>query len=109
MQNHLPTGPRSPRLDKAQMPGRDSGSQGELELAEVAPLPPLPHQCPDRGYGLRNGHVGTLSPTLAGDYLAGNRPALSYTGTIEGPRHTRRRSTSPGGRAITTVDTRDAP
>jgi hypothetical protein len=42
VKDHLAARLRPSRLDEAEMPRRDCRSQGELELAEVAPLPPLP-------------------------------------------------------------------
>jgi hypothetical protein len=42
MENHLAARPRTAGLDEAEMPRGDSRSQRELELGEVAPLPPLP-------------------------------------------------------------------
>jgi hypothetical protein len=42
VEDHLAARPRTPGLDEAEMPRRDRRLRGELELAEVAPPPPLP-------------------------------------------------------------------
>jgi hypothetical protein len=42
VEDHLAARLRAPRLDEAEMPRRNRRSHRELELAEVAPLPPLP-------------------------------------------------------------------
>src|SRR5262249_61085391 len=58
-------------LDEAEVPRRDRGSQGELELAEVPSLPPLAKQRPRRRCTLGEGHARTLTATP----LLGDRPA----------------------------------
>jgi hypothetical protein len=42
VEDHLAARPRAPRLDKTEMPCGDRRPHRDLELAEVAPLPPLP-------------------------------------------------------------------
>src|SRR5262245_18246543 len=55
---------RAPGLDEAEMPRRDRRSQGELELAEVAPLPSLPKQRPCGRWTRGEVHVVTLATGL---------------------------------------------
>jgi hypothetical protein len=47
-QDHLTGRPRPAGLNEAQVPGGDVGLDGQVELAEPAPLPPLPEQVADR-------------------------------------------------------------
>src|SRR5215510_1702503 len=70
MQDHLAARLRPPRLDEAEMPRRDRRSQRQLELAEIAALPPLTKQRAYRRCTLGECHTETLTTTsLARDRL----------------------------------------
>src|SRR6516165_2287853 len=58
MQQHIAARQCSPGFDKAQMPGRDSGLAGEVELAHAAALTPLA-QMSANGLALL-GHAGII-------------------------------------------------
>ena len=47
MQQHLAARMGAAGFDKAQMPGRDAGVAGEIELAQAPALPPLAQQSTD--------------------------------------------------------------
>src|SRR5579862_4135801 len=42
VKNHLAAGPGPPSLEKTQMPGRNVGFEGEIELTQSSPLAPAP-------------------------------------------------------------------
>src|SRR5215208_6784806 len=75
VEDHLAARPCPPRLDEAEMARRDGGSHRDLELAEVALLPPLAQQCPGRRCTPGDGHGESLAAGHAGAYLIGNRRA----------------------------------
>jgi hypothetical protein len=65
---------RSTGFDEAQMPGRDAGFAGEIELAELPSLPPVAKQVADTHLRGDRSHAGLFSRIAAADhYLAGNR------------------------------------
>jgi hypothetical protein len=47
MQQHLAARMRAAGFDETQMPGRDPGVTGEVELAQAPALPPLAQQSTD--------------------------------------------------------------
>src|SRR6516225_12050618 len=74
MQQHIAARQCSPGFDKAQMPGRDPGLAGEVELAHAAALPPLA-QMSANGLVLL-GHAGIIKDRRTRlNYLERNRPA----------------------------------
>jgi len=74
MQQHIAARQCSPGFDKAQMPGRDSGLAGEVELAHAAALTPLA-QMSANGLALL-GHAGIIKDRRTRlNYLERNRPA----------------------------------
>ena len=61
-QHHFPARPRAAGLDEAEMPRRDLGLEGEIELAHAPPLAPAAQVMADRTeFG---GHAGTYRSYL---------------------------------------------
>ena len=51
VQDHLAARVRAARLEEAQVPGRHTGLEREVELAEPVALPPVPQQRPEGNRG----------------------------------------------------------
>src|SRR5262245_44040188 len=76
MEDHLAARPCAAGLDEAEMARRDRRSHRDLELAEVAPRPPLTEQRPGRRRTLGDRHAESLTaPPPPRAYLRGNRRA----------------------------------
>jgi hypothetical protein len=63
MQQHLAARMGAASFDKAQMPGRDAGVAGEIELAQAPALPPLTQQSTDGLSAIEHGR--RLTPARA--------------------------------------------
>jgi hypothetical protein len=64
MEEHLAARLRAPRLDEAEVPGRDRRSRGQLELAEMSALPPGTEQRADGWRTNRDGHARDTNVAL---------------------------------------------
>jgi hypothetical protein len=76
-ENHVRTRSRLPGLDQADVPCRDLGDEGELELAHPLTVPPLAQQ-------FANGHHGTSALALGWRSVAGIGWKTSLCSAIAG-------------------------
>jgi hypothetical protein len=89
-QHHLPARSRAAGLDEAQMPRRDLGLEGEIELAHAPPLAPAAQMMSDRTDFLGHGEDIVRAGRRV-HYLRRNRPAPFGT-AWSGQERQRRRS-----------------
>src|SRR5438309_1734773 len=83
-QHHLGARTRPAGLDEAHVPGRDSGLERQVELAQPAALPPLAQERPDPGRAYGTGHRFELAggPDAHNDHVRFTWQLVPHEGVV---------------------------